>query len=257
MTNEAAYREYTPPTALREDIECFWEACSSSSIDEPQRVLPDGCVDIIFDLTAGTAQVVGTMTRAILAPRDGSRLFAVRFRAGAAVQFLAMPIHEITDVAVPLQEIWPQGGQLAELFSAEQGQGTAALVADFADALLQRKDAVSQAAHTDSHFLTCSIVRSLASQFTDVSVYDLSKRFAVSRQHLTRQFKHAVGISPKQFQRVARLRRLVDLAWQMPGKDSAKHRWAELALHCGYYDQSHMIADFKDLCGITPAAYFD
>ena len=60
-----------------------------------------------------------------------------------------------------------------------------------------------------------------------------------------------VGVAPKQFCRLARFDLLFKAAYQKPRVD-----WAAVALGCGYYDQAHLIAEFKDFTGMTPTAFF-
>ncbi|HUP61023.1 MAG TPA: AraC family transcriptional regulator [Thermoanaerobaculia bacterium] len=74
----------------------------------------------------------------------------------------------------------------------------------------------------------------------------IARELGISRQHLARQFQHHVGVSPKTFARVMRFRRLLA---------SGEGDWAGLAARHGYYDQSHLIADFRELAGTTPGAF--
>ena len=82
-------RQYHPGEHLRPYISCYWTMISPIELKEPisHRVIPDGCVDIIFDLHArshGEASViVGTMTRPIFAELKGRvNYLAVRFLPG-------------------------------------------------------------------------------------------------------------------------------------------------------------------------------
>ena len=70
----------------------------------------------------------------------------------------------------------------------------------------------------------------------------------VSRQHLARAFAYHVGVSPKTFARVIRFRRALRLA--------GSQDWSALALELGYFDQSHLIADFREFAGETPVPFF-
>ena len=76
----------------------------------------------------------------------------------------------------------------------------------------------------------------------------IAKDIGISRQHLARQFLHHVGVPPKTFARVMRFRRVLA---------SLEHDvdWADVAAANGYYDQSHLIADFRELAGATPNAF--
>ncbi len=67
--------------------------------------------------------------------------------------------------------------------------------------------------------------------------------------HFARQFRRAVGQSPKRFLLETRMRRACDLLTQtrLPLKD--------IAAQCGYGYVTHFSAQFKRLAGVTPAAY--
>jgi len=78
---------------------------------------------------------------------------------------------------------------------------------------------------------------------------ELADAAGVSRQHLTRSFREAVGVTPKLFARLARFQ--AGLAYAGCG---AKVDWAQAALELGYADQSHMIAEFREFSSLTPEA---
>jgi AraC-like DNA-binding protein len=82
------------------------------------------------------------------------------------------------------------------------------------------------------------------------SVARLSAACGFTRQHLARKFRHALGVSPKLFCRLVRFQNALTRAVTSP-PDS----WAAAALELGYYDQAHLIAEFKEFTGFTPAAF--
>jgi AraC-like DNA-binding protein len=77
----------------------------------------------------------------------------------------------------------------------------------------------------------------------------LSADLGVSRQHLTRKFDEQVGVSTKMFSRVWRLQSTVKRIRHVHDID-----WSDLALDSGYYDQAHMISEFRELAGVNPTA---
>lgn len=89
----------------------------------------------------------------------------------------------------------------------------------------------------------------------ETRVRDLCARLGVSRQALARAFHEHVGVSPKTLGRVLRLQRAVRLLARGAAGGRARARLADLALDAGYYDQSHLVAEFKELAGLTPSAY--
>jgi AraC-like DNA-binding protein len=82
------------------------------------------------------------------------------------------------------------------------------------------------------------------------TVKQLSSDHALSERQLERQFSQFAGFSPKQFIRIARFHHAI----QFYGKEYLK--LSDIALDCGYYDQSHFIHDFNQFAGIGPKEYF-
>ncbi|HEX2061195.1 MAG TPA: AraC family transcriptional regulator [Thermoanaerobaculia bacterium] len=219
------YAEIQPAPALRPWVECFWTRSDDTPSDDVQRVLPDGCADLVFDLSDGEATAVGTMTRPlVLPPGEAHAFLGVRFRPGRAAAFLRIPLAEITDARVPLGDIW-------------KGWRGEASVAALERELLRRLDP-----HRDKR-VDAAVARMIEGE---TRIDALAREIGISRQHLARQFQHHVGVSPKTFARVMRFRRLLA---------SRPRDWADAAAAHGYYDQSHLIADFRELAGTTPNAF--
>jgi AraC-like DNA-binding protein len=72
---------------------------------------------------------------------------------------------------------------------------------------------------------------------------------SISERHLSRVFRQSFGISPKRFTKIARIEKV--LASRRDGLT-----WTEAAYACGFYDQSHMIRDFKEIVGQSPIEFF-
>lgn len=83
-----------------------------------------------------------------------------------------------------------------------------------------------------------------------VSIQAISSQVGLSRQHLAKKFAQQVGIGPKLLARVVRFRRALRYIRRSTTVD-----WSAAALALGYYDQAHMISDFKQFSGLTPAQY--
>jgi transcriptional regulator GlxA family with amidase domain len=80
-------------------------------------------------------------------------------------------------------------------------------------------------------------------------IADVARRMGVSPRHLTRTFRHAVGLTPKMFARISRFQRVAAVLDHEPGDVLAG-----VALACGYYDQSHLVRDVRAFAGGTPVA---
>ena len=73
----------------------------------------------------------------------------------------------------------------------------------------------------------------------------------ITHQHFTRRFRAATGLSPKESATITRFQALVHT---MLATDVAE--WASIATTAGYYDQAHMINEFRALAGSSPTAFF-
>jgi AraC-like DNA-binding protein len=238
------YSEILPSPQLSGFVECFWKIDHGAE-DAEKRVLPDGCVDVLFDLSGRGARepfVVGAMTRATLVSvRTNTRIVGVRFRPGGAFPLLKVPMDALTDRHIDLRALWRDAGSLWERMGAAKDlvEGVTVLDAELVSRL--------PAAASVEGFVGQAI-RMIARWPAATSVKALAQQVGVSRQHLTRTFRARVGLGPKMLARVLRLRRLIE---SLPGR--ADRNWASLALDAGYYDQSHLTAECRDLTGLTPA----
>ncbi len=246
----SVYREHPPPAHLRAWVQCLWTLDSGAGALHTHRVLPDGCIDILFEAGgAGTAgiSVVGMMTRPLLVTHhQGVSFTALRFRPGAAAAFFREPLHRLTDARVELRELWRESGPL--LGRLQGAPAAANRLGLLVGELERRLDEASRRGHAGCGFA----VRALEAE-PDARVRDLCARLGVSRQALARSFREHVGVSPKTLGRVLRLQRALRLLAR--GAAGNRARWADLALDAGYYDQSHLVAEFKELVGLTPGAY--
>ncbi len=77
----------------------------------------------------------------------------------------------------------------------------------------------------------------------------VADRLGTSERHFRRVFRDALGVSPKVYARLRRFRRAVTTARRSEAPD-----WAAIAANAGYYDQAHLIADFRAIGGAAPRA---
>jgi AraC-like DNA-binding protein len=233
------YRELAPQPALRHHVDRLWSrsATVEGARASPMLILPDGCIDVLLDLRTGATRVVGTMTRAVryTLPADAS-LVAARFRPGAASAFLRVNAADLTDRVIGVDELGVRW--LAQVGS--ESMPIARALADLERCLLER---VGSAAIDPR--VGYAARRLYADRPPRIS--ELARELGQTRQHLGRSFRERVGVSPKQFDRVARLQRAVDHL-----QSDRAESLAMAAARLGYCDQAHMSHDFRELGGITP-----
>jgi AraC-like DNA-binding protein len=93
-------------------------------------------------------------------------------------------------------------------------------------------------------------LRALAADPTAARIEAVQHASGCSAQQFIRRFEAAVGLTPKRYARVLRFNALLPRLVRVGPID-----WAEAAAEGGYYDQSHLIHEFKRLAGVTPSAY--
>ncbi len=234
-----AYREYHPHPALAPYVACYWSITSPTPLIN--RVLPDGCTDIIV---SDTVEVVGTMRQAILVPvHSQSITVGIRFKPGGGAAFFRLPLHELTDNTLGLSSLWGRcADQLAE--QVAQALTASAKINRLEAFLLRRLDLLPSFNPTLQ-----SAIAAVRQAHGDITVTTLRTNLFLSERQLERCFLQYTGLTPRQFARLTRFRQVVSLLQQstLPLTD--------VAYRAGYYDQAHFIHDFKALAGLTPRDY--
>jgi AraC-like DNA-binding protein len=254
------YIEHVPPPDLAPWVACFWTALSvaAPAPGAVHRVLPDGCVDIILGFgRAGapggeltTAIGVGPMTKPIFIREPGPRLrVAVRFKPGRAYAALGIPAGEIVDENVPYSALSLDAAAELDALSvrASNAERLGALIA-----LVRRRLLTAPAVPTS---VRAAVKRIVVAQ-GNLRIASLASEIGITRQQLARHFSTHVGVSPKMLARVMRTHAVLA---RMDAARAAYPRavdWSGIANELGYYDQPHLIDDFKELTGSTPWRFF-
>lgn len=209
--------------------------------------LPDGRTTLVFRVLEegrrGDVTVAGPRTRALFKNATGvARAVMLQFKPGWSAPLLGVAANALTDRIVPLEDIWGRSGN--DLCTALLAAPSLPDVMDrLAHALDLRTRKTFEPA---SGPLARHAVRLL--EGGEVRVESVASQLGVTARHLRRAFTESVGIGPKEFARTVRLQRAVRRA--ATSKD-----WASIAADAGYYDQAHLIADFRQLVGLTPGAF--
>jgi AraC-like DNA-binding protein len=218
------YREFPPPTGLRELVECAWVV---DGPPVPVRVLPDGCMDLIR--MDGRVTVAGPDTTASVSPREGEPFVGLRFRPGVLPRLLGVPASELRNNRVPLRELrtgFPRRGSLVDL--------AAALLVDE-----PRPETAPWSLPLLSH-----VTGSLAA---GAPVTEVAREIGWSSRTLQRQCTAVYGYGPATLRRILRFRRSVRLLGEgLP--------YADVAALAGYADQPHLHREVRDLAGVPIAA---
>jgi AraC-like DNA-binding protein len=238
------YQEYQPHPFLAPYIETYWVSEDYTEEKISQRILPDGCVDIIFTFNNDklTPLLVGTMTSYFDISYIGKiKIAGIRFRPGAIKSFVNIPVFEYTDTRI---DILTLDTAIEESFfqRIEDCRTMAQLIPLLNQYFIQR---LSRLSFSDKQ--VDYAVRLIESQKGNISATKLAEEVCLSPRQLERRFKESVGISPKVFSRITKFRNLSQIL-----KANPRYSLSDIAFTFGYYDHSHLIKEFKRLTGHTP-----
>lgn len=249
-TNHAAarsdYREYAPPRSLANHFLCLWTQTIAGCRGEyAQRVLPDGCIDIVF-VNDEPPIVVGPWVNPFVARFPvGTKIVGARWYPGCAPALLGLPAAELLNQSVALRDIWSCRSSVSFEQVCEQpnlGARRSSL-----EGLLLRL--LGDAAPRDP--IVNPSIQWLA-RHKHGRIEQLSRWIGISSRQLQRRFSESVGYGPKSFQSILRFQRLLHFA----GRAEGRMNLAELSADAGYSDQAHMTREVQRFSGSPPTGLF-
>jgi AraC-like DNA-binding protein len=222
-----------------------------------ERILPNGQAHLMINLAEDEfrtysgefgqskrsyrgAALAGPHARpTILDTAEFQWLASVEFHPGGAAAFLPLPVDEVSDQAVGLDDLWKLEGRLLreQILEALTPQDK---INAIESSLLRNLRGTSSAA----------MYHAVAMLNRGVPVAVSGSRLGLLPKTFVRRFREQVGLTPKRFARVRRMQRIIRSLRTCDAVD-----WSLLAVDYGFSDQAHLIHDFRDLTGITPMAY--
>jgi AraC-like DNA-binding protein len=195
-------------------------------VAEETRVLPDGCMDLIW--ADGVLLVAGADTTAAISS-EPARYAGLRFAPGDAPALLGVPASAVRDLRVPLTDLWSTSTarQLADEVSASADHGAAL------------EEIVLRLRRPAEREVT-GIVAALSAGITVAGVAEV---VGLGERRLHRRCLDAFGYGPKTLARILRLQRALGLA-------RLGTAFATVAAETGYADQAHLSRDVRALAGV-------
>jgi len=237
------YREWPPPPELRRPVFCLWADERPSDSPGTGLVLPDACMDLVWD--GREVSVAGPDTGPVTVERPPRAAFVgLRFRPGQAPPVLGLPSDALRDQRVGLAELW-DGDEVDRLTERLAAAPTAEEAAAHLAAAVQRRRRMAGADEADP--LVGGLVAWLGTAPASAGVVaTAAEALGVGVRQLHRRCEDGVGYGPKMLERVLRFRRAQQLVERGAGLAAA-------AAGAGYADQPHMNRDFRRLTGRSPA----
>ena len=233
------YQELPAPAPLSRWVECVWSLQTDAAASH--RVPPDGCVDIVYDSSAGL-RAVGTMTvEQRFSFPQGVSLTGIRFRPGMARGFLGISPRELTDGSAPLEDLWsaPARELRRKLDEARSIRDAMGILLGNLSHPEAAPDPVQRA------------IEALAGANGSTDLTRAAAEAGLSPRQFRRRCLEESGLTPKHLCRVLRFRYACRMA-----EAAARPNWSAIAAEAAYFDQAHLIRDFQEFTGLTPMAVF-
>jgi AraC-like DNA-binding protein len=185
--------------------------------------------------------LIGQMLQPVFVlPSGRVDLVGVRFKPAGAMSFFPAPPIEWSGQLLALEDVTPGWRQ-----SLSESVGAASTHPDrirILETFLLAQLETSNRADPAIEYIAERIDKSRG----EARISDLARAAGLSHRQLERRFERAVGIGPKLFSRLIRFQHVFQAVEHNPGG------WAAVAVECGYYDQSHLLKDFRQFAGATP-----
>jgi AraC-like DNA-binding protein len=259
------FLQHTPAAPLNRCIRALWYSRNADPQHRLERMLPSGCVQVILNLArdflldcregrspdlSPPSLVVGARSvYEIVDTSDMTDLIGIVFRPGGFAPFASDAVDLFSNRFVSLQDLW--GSSVSVLRDRLREIPTPAARLRCLEDYLSRTFA---ARLDESAPPNLSMVNYALRRFETTprvsSVRDVAQSTGWSERRFSQVFREQVGFSPKVWTRIQRFQHAV--AQLHAG---AELPWAELALECGYYDQSHFANEFRAFSGIDATTY--
>jgi len=252
--------ERKPAPPLAPFVRALWHATAPMGEHKRERILPSGSVEIILNLARdffvdcsdgkpdrpnAPALVVGARSvYEIIDTSDMNCLIGIHFHPGGFGPFAGDCADRISNRSLPLDQLWgSSAGALRDALREIAGpQERLAFLESF---LLERFTA-----RRARHQLVDYALGRFQRESQASTVRQVAKSIGWSERRFSQVFREQVGFPPKVWCRIQRFQRAVR---QLHA--GADLKWAELALECGFYDQSHFANEFRAFSGIDATTY--
>lgn len=231
---------------LRHGICSFY----SFQIEEDMDILvvPDGCIDIVFEYRAGEMQALACgnpLRPAMQHWEKGVEVFGVRFVPGTMPAGCNIFPKELVDKKVPLEQIMTEKTLIDRMAKQRDFRKRMQV---FLDCYRKQEEHMIS---TYGKRELCMAVRDLiCGSGGTIKIAEIADITGYTARYVNKVFADYMGLSPKMFCKIMQFQRALHVL-------SSGHveNMTDTAVKLGYYDQPQFIRDFKTYLGITPSKY--
>ena len=245
-----SYKEYQPSENLNSIVDTIWIATNNGK-EIKSKILPDGYVDIIFDLDKQAHQnpgneirISGMMTKfKSVISRKNSETLGVRFKAGQFNSISNIPLSEIKNTTINASNLFPKlnNSFLDELIEKKNQWEKVQLI----DKVLSAEINWSGLTISKLEYAVCKTIQA---NYRDLDLNKVAKSHCISLRQLERRFKTVVGVTMKEYHSIIRFNKVKDYITENPNLSLLN-----IAFDNGYFDHSHLSKEIKKMSGLNPS----
>ncbi|WP_208592087.1 helix-turn-helix domain-containing protein [Gracilibacillus suaedae] len=256
--NERRYRQCPPDKRLSALIYGYWSLeCSSEQEWVYEKIFPLQYPEFIVAYKGQYFEVghdkLNVMPKSTLIPlQDQPRyfyhtgdlgLFSIVFKPSALSFILETNSDDFINKIIPSRDCGEKIHRLSNQLLQARCNNERVQLAD-------RFFMHEKMSNEQRHIVIERIIQHLISRNGNIPISQIASKYNLSLSQLERQFKTTIGFTPKQYSRLIRFTQILNHYQSIP-------EWGQLITDIGFYDQSHLIREFKRFSGVSPRAYYD
>ena len=243
------FRHYIPEEPLSDFVGLFWYWRGHAVPCSKERILPMGTAELVINLGSGRtseAGICGPQSQSLVIERTAQdELLGIHFNPGGAFPFLGFPFGDLHGLNVTLADLWGER-RASQLLCRLHEARTVAMRFQVLEKWLMLVANRPLKHHPAVSFALKEFQRD-PGLFSSAVV---AERVNLSQRRFIQVFRDEVGLTPKLFCRVRRFQEVIKMVEKRNALD-----WVDIALSCGYFDQSHFNHDFREFSGLSPTEY--
>lgn len=249
------YAEYCVPASIAQFVQCGWSFTANNDLQGAyaHHVLPDGCILLVYRAGSppfgGMLILSGPRTRELRVDvYAGNRFCGIRFWPDTGGIFLGLDPTNLREHALPFVTYSPEmaNGLKTTLDACNDLESIQQRFLEFVQSRIHAQS-------SDRPPIDDAVRQSiLLINQTDGAepVTKIAETIGLSPRQIQRRFRARVGLTPKEYARIRRMRSALSNALEVEPKD-----WASVAVQAGYSDQSHLTRDAAAMTGLSPAGF--
>ncbi|TXE13821.1 helix-turn-helix domain-containing protein [Seonamhaeicola algicola] len=244
------YKEYIPSENLNSIVDTIWIATNYGKEIE-SRILPDGYVDIVFDLdkqkhlnSGNEIRISGMMTKfKKVISRKNSETLGIRFKTGQFNAISNIPLSKIKNTTINASDLFFKlnNSFLDELVEKKHHWEKVQIINKFLLAEINWSDLTPNK-------LEHSVCQSIQLNYRELDLNKIAKNHYISLRQLERRFKATIGVTMKEYHSIIRFNKVKDCIAKNPNLSLLN-----TAFDNGYFDHAHLSKEIKKMSGVNPS----